>query len=104
MQFALHYLFETEARAEMLFDDVGAALKSGGAFVATTVDARALARLARTRGVRAAAADAPDPSVDDWYAAERDILPVGLGFATHFKMTTPAFQRCKNEQQRCSRG
>ena len=40
MQFAIHYMFEEEARAKTLFDDVGAALRPGGVFVATTIDAR----------------------------------------------------------------
>ena len=37
-------------------------------------------------------------------AAERTILPVGPDFATYFKKTSHAVQRCKNEQQRRSRG
>ena len=33
-----------------------------------------------------------------------EILPIGLGFAMAFKRTTPAVQRCKNQQQRRSYG
>ena len=41
---------------------------------------------------------------DSWCGVRADILPVGPGFATRFKRTTPAVRRCKNEQQRCSYG
>lgn len=53
MQFAIHYMFETRPRAEALFRDLGLALRAGGRFVATTIDARALARAALARGRRA---------------------------------------------------
>lgn len=51
MQFALHYMFETRDRANTFFSDVSKLLRVGGAFVATTIDAVALARLVLERGV-----------------------------------------------------
>ena len=37
-------------------------------------------------------------------AAERRSCRLVLHFATYVKRTAPAFRRCKNEQERCSRG
>ncbi|KAH8070214.1 mRNA (guanine-N7-)-methyltransferase [Aureococcus anophagefferens] len=48
MQFAIHYMFETRPRAEALFRDLGLALRAGGRFVATTIDALPLAPGRRT--------------------------------------------------------
>lgn len=49
MQFALHYMFETEARARRFLSLVSSHLKPGGAFIATTVDARVVVELLASR-------------------------------------------------------
>ena len=46
-QFALHYFFQSRARATNVFTTVAAALKPGGYFVGTTVDADVVAMLMR---------------------------------------------------------
>lgn len=51
MQFALHYMFETEQRADTFFQDVAARLRVGGVFIAVTVDALELVRLVLTRAI-----------------------------------------------------
>ena len=45
MQFALHYMFEDEGRARRFFQALGRHLRPGGAFIATTVDARVVVEL-----------------------------------------------------------
>ena len=42
MQFALHYLFGEESRAEMFFQNVQQVMQKGGHFIATTVDCNVL--------------------------------------------------------------
>lgn len=51
MQFALHYMFETEERADIFFQDLASRLRVGGVFIAVTVDALELARLVLTRAI-----------------------------------------------------
>lgn len=52
IQFALHYMFEEPARAELFFDDVSSWLEEGGRFLATTVDARTVVQLLMAKGKR----------------------------------------------------
>lgn len=42
-QFAMHYMFQTEAKAHHFFTEVARHLKPGGVFIATTMDCRVLA-------------------------------------------------------------
>lgn len=65
MQFALHYMFESETRATTFFADLASRLKVGASFVATTVDAVALARLILTR-----ARPATRNGRDDWWRVD----------------------------------
>jgi len=44
-QFALHYMFQTQAKANHFFSEMGRHVKVGGLFVATTIDARVIADL-----------------------------------------------------------
>ena len=50
MQFALHYMFHTRAKARMFFRDVASWLVDGGQFIATTVDARVVVEMLMQRG------------------------------------------------------
>ncbi|GAB5031038.1 mrna cap guanine-n7 [Nannochloropsis oceanica] len=45
MQFALHYMFETEGRARKFLQVVATHLRKGGSFIATTVDARVVVEM-----------------------------------------------------------
>ncbi len=51
-QFALHYSFETQARAEQLFKTVARLLKPGGAFIGTIPDWRVLTAKRKQHGER----------------------------------------------------
>jgi SAM-dependent methyltransferase len=42
-QFAMHYMFETRARASRFFDEISRNLRAGGYFIATTMDSRVVA-------------------------------------------------------------
>jgi len=44
-QFALHYMFQTQAKANHFFSEMSRHVKVGGLFVATTIDARVIADL-----------------------------------------------------------
>lgn len=44
-QFAMHYMFQSEAKAHHLFDEISRRLKPGGIFIATTIDCRVVAEL-----------------------------------------------------------
>lgn len=48
MQFALHYLFESEEQINMLFKNASQRLKPGGYFIGTISDGNAIARLLRS--------------------------------------------------------
>lgn len=52
MQFALHYMFETEDRASAFLAVVARHLKPGGTFIATTVDARVVVELLSAKAVK----------------------------------------------------
>ncbi|KAJ8604471.1 hypothetical protein CTAYLR_000952 [Chrysophaeum taylorii] len=96
MQFALHYMFETEARATSFFSDLASLVRVGGRFVATTVDAVALSKLVIERATPAE----PPPSlgggaarwwrvdIDDETGEEaRGLGPVGVSDSTRRVLT-----------------
>eukprot|EP00761_Pharyngomonas_kirbyi_P002018 gb/GECH01002022.1/.p1 GENE.gb/GECH01002022.1/~~gb/GECH01002022.1/.p1 ORF type:complete len:355 (+),score=92.51 gb/GECH01002022.1/:1-1065(+) len=49
-QFSLHYTFESEAAAQMLFRNASVRLVPGGAFIVTTLDAEVLVKKLREQG------------------------------------------------------
>lgn len=61
MQFALHYMFEEEARARHFFQLVAHHLRPGGSFIATTVDARVVIDMLAGLGVQ-------DTGTNEWVA------------------------------------
>jgi SAM-dependent methyltransferase len=76
MQFALHYMFESEQRASQLFSDVFGALKPGGSLVATTVNCTALcARILSTANPASADMTPPTTDIAEWYVAVVDHEP-----------------------------
>ena len=76
MQFALHYMFESEQRASRLFSDVFGALKPGGSLVATTVNCTALcARILSTANPASEDMTPPTSDIQDWYVAIIDHEP-----------------------------
>ncbi len=93
MQFALHYMFEDEARARRFFQAVGRHLRPGGTFIATTVDARVVVELLAGLGKEDPATGACVASLKDEEGRElcrlqvdaetygRLFRPVGVGQA-----------------------
>lgn len=60
-QFAMHYMFQTETKANNLFAEISRHLSSGGIFVATTIDSRAILDLI----VQQESQYVPDPNISD---------------------------------------
>jgi mRNA (guanine-N7-)-methyltransferase len=50
IQFALHYMFESEGRARRFLSAVARHLRPGGCFIATTVDARVMLEMLAAYG------------------------------------------------------
>ena len=84
-------LNETSARVALREGSAVALRASGGGAVAPF-------------SVKDARETLADAGAAEYLAAERKLCPFVLGFAMYFKRTAPAFQRCRNEQTRCSCG
>ena len=75
--------------------------------IITRKDGRRLWSTEGPAGCEAAAAFLETQDLKLWpleYDDRADILPVGPDFGIYFKRMAPAFQRCNNQQKRCSYG
>lgn len=90
MQFALHYMFEDEGRARRFFQAVGRLLRPGGAFIATTVDARVVVELLAGLGREDPATGACVASLRD--EEGRELCRLQVDGETHARLFRPVGQ------------
>ena len=101
VQFALHYFFQTEARALAFFSNIAGRLAPGGVFLGTTTDADVLVRRAREAGAAAAAAAAGvGGGVRAWARPARE--PLGTPCTRCASVRQPRRQWCGSRGQRCA--
>ncbi len=93
MQFALHYMFQTEEKVLHFFRTVATHLRTGGSFIATTVDANVILNMLGARAFRDEATGLYAASIHD--DKERELCRIDVDSATYEQLFSPTVQnRC----------
>ena len=95
MQFALHYMFETEGRARRFLQVVAKHLRKGGSFIATTVDARVVVEMLAGLGRKEGGREDGGGGEGGWVArlvdeGKRELCRLQVDEATYQQLFRPA--------------